>query len=104
MVLLPKRLFFSLNNSKGLAPFVSKVKQGMAGGAIVRHSFYVPNFGLDLVIYPDANTIRYSRAVLGSYYSKSVPASVKDRFAILKGPRCCFSLDEVEVSYLDPSG
>ena len=104
MVLLPKRLFFSLNNGEGLAPFVSKVKQGMAGRTIVRHSFYGPNFGQDLVIYPDANTIRYSRAVLGSYYSKSVPASVKDRFAILKGPGCCFSPDEVQVSYLDPSG
>ena len=93
---------FSLNNSEGLAPFVSKVKQGMAGRAIVRYSFYGPNFGQDLVIYLDANTIRYSRAVLGRYYS--VPASVKDRFAILKGPGCCFSPDEVEVFYLDPSG
>ena len=102
MVLLPKRLFLSLNNSEGLAPFVSKVKQAMAGRAIVRHSFYGPNFGQDLVIYLDANTIRYSRAVLGSYYS--VPALVKDRFAILKGPGGCFSPDEVEVFYLDPSG
>ena len=93
---------FSLNNSEGLAPFVSKVKQGMAGRAIVRHSFYGPNFGQDLVIYLDANTIRYSRAFLGSYFS--VPASVKDRFAILKRPGCCFSPDEVEIFYLDPSG
>ena len=97
-----RSVYFSLNNSEGLAPFVSKVKQGMAGRAIVRHSFYGPNFGQDLVIYLDANTIRYSRAVLGSYYS--VSASVKDRFAILKGPGCCFSPDEVEVFYLDPSG
>ena len=81
---------------------MSKVKQGMAGRAIVRHSFYVPNFGQDLVIYLDANTIRYSaRAVLGEFYS--LPSSVKDRFAILKGPECCFSPDEVEVFYLDPS-
>ena len=93
---------FSLNNSEGLAPFLSKVKQGMAGRAIDRHSFYGPKFtGLDIVIYLDANTVRYSRAVLGSYYS--VPASVKGRFAILKGPGCCFSPDEVEVFYLDPS-
>ena len=41
----------------------------MAGRAIVRHSFYVPNFGQDLVIYLDANTIRYSaRAVLGEFH------------------------------------
>ena len=93
---------FSLNNSELLAPFVSKVKQGMAGTAIARHSFYGPNFGHDLVIYLVANTIRYARADFGSYYS--VPASVKDRFATLKGPGCCFSPDEVEVFYLDPSG
>ena len=75
---------FSLNNSEGLAPFVSKVKQGRAGSAIDRHSFYGPKLGQEIVIYLDANTVRYSRALLGSYYS--VPASVKDRFAILKGP------------------
>ena len=81
---------------------MSKVKQGRAGRAIDRHSFYGPKFGQDLVIYLDVNTIRYSTAVLGSYYS--VPASVKDRFVIPKGPGCCFSPDEVKVSYLDPSG
>ena len=59
---------FSLNNSERLAPFVSKVKQGRAGRAIDRHSFYGPKFGQDLVIYLDVNTIRYSTAVLGSYY------------------------------------
>ena len=41
---------FSLNNSEGLAPFFSKVKPGMAGKAIDRHSFYGPKFGQDLVI------------------------------------------------------
>ena len=98
----PEAFIFSLNNSEGLAPFVSKVRQGRAGSAIDRHSFYGPKFGQDIVIYLDANTVRYSRALLGSYYS--VPASVKDRFAILKGPGCCFSPDEVEVFYLEPSG
>ena len=33
----------------------------------------------------------------------SVPASVKDRDTVLKGPGRNFSPDEVEVFYLDPS-
>ena len=64
-----KAFIFSLNNSEGLAPFVSKVKQGRAGSAIERHSFYGPKFGQDIVMYLDANTVRHSRAVLGSYYT-----------------------------------
>ena len=92
---------FSLNNSEALAPFMSKVKPGKAGRAIDRRSLYGPKFGQDLVIFLDANTIKYSRAVLGEYYA--VPSSVKDRGSILKGPGRYFSLDEVEVFYLDPS-
>ena len=89
---------FSLNNVEGLAPFMSKVKQGFKQFAIYRHSANGPGFGIDLVI--DA-TISQSRARLGSFYS--VPASVKDKLAILKGPGTYFSPDNVEVFYLDPS-
>ena len=92
---------FSLNNSEGLAPFLSKVKPGKAGKAIDRHSYYGPKFGADLVIYLDAETIMYSNAALGAYYS--VPASVTDKRTILKGPGQYFSPDEVEVFYLDAS-
>ena len=94
----PNAFIFSLNNVEGLAPFMSKVKQGIKQLAIYRHSDLGPAFGDDLVI--DA-TISKSRASLGSFYS--VPASVKDSFAILKGPGQYFSPDKVEVFYLDPS-
>ena len=92
---------FSLNNSEGLAPFVSKVKQGKAGRAIERSSYYGPNFGQDLVIHVEATRKRYSEASLGGYYS--APASVKDKGTILTGKHVYFSPDEVEVFYLDPS-
>ena len=93
---------FSLSNSEGLAPFVSKVKQGKAGKAIERHSYYGPNFGQDLIIHVEASTKRDSEASLGRYYS--VPASVKVKGStILTGKRGLFSPDEVEVFYLDPS-
>ena len=98
---------FSLNNSEGLAPFVSKVKPGKAGKAIYRSSYYGPNFGQDLIIHVEASRKRDSEASLGRYYS--VPASVKNMFTILAGPRRLdgkqqyFSPDEVEVFYLDPS-
>ena len=95
----PNAFIFSLNNSERLAPFLSKPIETKR--AIERRSDTGPKFGQDLVIYLDANTIKYSRAVLGKFYS--VPASVKDRFAILKGPGQKFSPDEVEVFYLDPS-
>ena len=91
---------FSLNNSEGLEPFLSKVKQEKAEKAIERGSYYGPNFGLDLVIHVEATRKSYSKARLGDYYS--VPASVKDRFKILAGTQS-FSPDEVEVFYLDPS-
>ena len=93
---------FSLNNSEGLAPFVSKVKQGKAGRAIERSSYYGPKFGQDLVIHVEATRKRYSEASLGGYYS--APASVKDKDStILIGKHVYFSPDEVEVFYLDPS-
>ena len=94
----PNAFIFSLNNVEGLAPFMSKVKQGFKQLAIYRHSDNGPGFGDDLVI--DA-TISKSSARLGSFYS--VPASVKDMSAILKGPGDHFSPDKVEVFHLDPS-
>ena len=93
---------FSLNNSKGLAPFVSKVKPGKAGKAIYRSSYYGPNFGRDLIIYVEASRKMRSEASLGNDYP--VPASVKDKGrTILTGKDGFFSPDEVEVFYLDPS-
>ena len=94
----PNAFIFSLNNSEGLAPFMSKVKGRFKTLAIYRHSDNGPAFGDDLVIKAK---ISQSRARLGSFYS--VPASVKDRLAILKGPGTYFSPDKVEVFYLDPS-
>ena len=91
---------FSLNNSEGLEPFLSKVKPGKAGKAIERHSYYGPTCGQDLVIHVEAKRKSYSQASLGNYYS--VPASVKDRLKILAGTQS-FSPDEVEVFYFDPS-
>ena len=98
---------FSLNNSEGLAPFVSKVKQEKVEKAIQRHSYYGPKFGEDLIIHVKASRKRDSEARLGQYYS--VPASVKNKFTILAGPgrldgsQRYFTPDEVEVFYLDPS-
>ena len=93
---------FSLNNSEGLAPFVSKVKPGKAGKAIERDSYYGPKFGNDLVIHVEATRKHLSQASLGYYYS--VPALVKDKGStILTGKHRYFSPDEVEVFYLDPS-
>ena len=94
----PNAFIFSVNNSEGLSPFMSKVKQGFKYLAIYRHSDNGPSFGDDLVIKA---IISQSRARLGSFYS--VPASVKDKLAILKGRGLHFSPDKVEVFYLDPS-
>ena len=94
----PNAFIFSLNNSKGLAPFMSNVKPEYKALAIYRHSDNGPAFGDDLVI--DAK-ISKSRAHLGSFYS--IPTSVKDKYAILKGPGTYFLPDKVEVFYLDPS-
>ena len=93
---------FSLNNSEGLAPFVSKVKPRKAGKAIDRDLYYGPKFGWDLVIHVEATRKDFSEASLGGYYS--VPASVTDKGStILTGKHRHFSPDEVEVFYLDPS-
>ena len=92
---------FSLNNSEGLAPFVSKVKQEKVGKAIERDSYYGPKFGQDLVIHVEERRKGSSKAILGAYYS--VLASVKDKLTILAGKHVYFSSDEVEVFYLDPS-
>ena len=93
---------FSLNNSEGLAPFVSKVKPAKAGKAIERNLYYGPNFGQDLVIHVEATRKHFSEASLGAYYP--VPASVKDKgTTILTGKHVTFSPDEVEVFYLDTS-
>ena len=94
----PNAFIFSLNNSEGQAPFMSKVNREYKKWAIYRQSDYGPAFGDDLVI---TAKISQSRARLGSFYS--VPASVKDKLAILKGPGTYFSPDNVEVFYLDPS-
>ena len=93
----PNAFIFSLNNSEGLAPFLSKVKPGRTERAIDDRSNIGPKFGSDLIIYLDAE----SHVSLGTYYS--APASVNDMLAILKGPGGDFSPDEVEVFYLDPS-
>ena len=94
---------FSLNNSEGLAPFVSKVKPETVGEAIQGGSYYGPTFGSDLVIHVEATRRMYSEASnFGIDYS--VPASVKDKSStILTGNVDYFSPDEVEVFYLDPS-
>ena len=94
----PNAFIFSLNNSEGLAPFMSKVMRGFEDLAIYWHSDNGPAFGDDLIIKAP---ISQSTASLGSYYS--VPSSVRDRLTILKGPGTYFSPDKVEVFYLDPS-
>ena len=97
-----KAFIFSLNNSEGLAPFVSKVKRGKVGKAIERNPYYGPKFAEDLVIHVEAGRKGSSKASLGVYYS--VPASVTDKGrTILMGSAGTFSPDEVEVFYLDPS-
>ena len=92
----PNAFIFSLNNYKGLAPFLSKVKPGYTGAAIERLRNHGPKFGVDLII----PLISKSEASLGTYYS--APSSVNND-NILKGPGGDFSPDEVEVFYLDPS-
>ena len=90
----PNAFIFPLNNSEGLAPFMSKVKREFKAFAISRHSDYGPTFG-NLVIKA---RISQSTASFGSSYS--VPSSVKDSSAILKGPETYFSPDKVEVFIL----
>ena len=97
----PNAFIFSLNNSEGLAPFVSKVKNDKTQRAINKASGTGPVFGQDLFIYLDASTVGKSYAYLDGYYS--VPSLVTDELAVLDGSKGTFSPDEVEVFYLDPS-
>ena len=94
----PNAFIFSLNNSEGLAPFVSKVKKDRAAQAIYRGSDTGPVFGNDLSIYLNEELVL---AILVDCYS--APRLVKDNLAILDGHQDSFSPDEVEVFYLDPS-
>ena len=97
----PNAFIFSLNNFESLAPFLSKLRPEKTKYAIDRRSDRGPKFGSDVTIYLDVNVIKYSKAALGAVYS--VPASVKNKDTVLKGPGRNFSPDEVEVFYLDPS-
>ena len=96
-----KAFIFSLNNTEGLAPFVSKVKKEYTGKAIRRNLYDGPQFGNDIIIADDADSSKYSKAVLDKNYS--VPASVKKSDKALAGTSMFFNVDEVEVFYLDPS-
>ena len=96
----PNAFIFSFNNFERLAPFVSKVKNENTKEAIDRKSDNGPTFGQDLLIFLTTDG-RKSFTDFGNYYS--VPASVKDKLAILGWYKKIFSSDEVEVFYLDPS-
>ena len=80
---------------------MSKVKKEYTGKAIYRKSYYGPQFGNDIIIADDANSSKYSKAVLDKYYS--VPASVKNSDKALAVTSMFFNVDEVEVFYLDLS-
>ena len=68
--------------------------------AIDRWSGSGPVFGIDIIIFNNANSNSLSYAGLGSYYP--APAAVQDPDTILAGT-LRFSPDEVEVFYLDPT-
>ena len=82
---------------------MSKVKKEYTGKAIRRNLYDGPQFGNDIIIAfaDDANSSKYSKAVLDKYCS--VPASVKNSDKALAGTSMFFNVDEVEVFYLDPS-
>ena len=93
----PDAFIFSLTNSGGLVPFVSKVTPRFKTHAIDRKAFYGPKFGQDLIIsLRNAGRIQNSKARLGTAYA--VPAANQ----VLARPDS-FLPDEVEVFYLDPS-
>ena len=96
----PNAFIFSLDNSEGLAPFMSNVKPEYKALAIYRHSDDGPRFGDDLIIYAKTGQ---SRARLDSYYSVPTSVKVKDKLSILKGPGTYFLPDKVEVFYLGSS-
>ena len=91
---------FSLNNNEGLEPFVSKVKKEYSKWAIYRASNFGPRFDSNVFIRDNADSNSNSTARLGNRYS--IPSAVQDRRTVLAGT-LCFSPDEVEVFYLDPS-
>ena len=97
----PNAFIFCLNNFEGLAPFVSKVKNGDTKEAIERRSDNGPIFGQDILIFFDPGSPRLSFTYFGNYYS--VPDSVMAKLKILGWQGKTFSPDEVEVFYLDPS-
>ena len=97
----PNGFIFSLNNFEGLAPFVSKVKNGRTKEAIDRRSVIGPAFGQDLLIFFNPQSGRQSYTDFGHHYS--VPASVMVKLANLGWHQRTFSPDEVEVFYLHPS-
>ena len=93
-----KAFIFSISNKEELDPFVIEVRRTY--GAIYRSSGFGPVFGFDIIIANNANSNSRSVARLGSYYP--APAAVQNPFTILAGTYC-FSPDEVEVFYLDPT-
>ena len=93
-----KAFIFSISNKEELDPFVSEVRR--PDRAIYRWSWWGPHFGVDIYIANNANSNSNSFARLGSYYP--APAAVQDPDTILAGT-LRFSLDEVEVFYLDPT-
>ena len=97
----PNAFIFSLNHFKGLAPFVSKVKNDKTKTALYRNSDNGPMFSLDLAIFSNAKSARESYTEFGISYS--VPASVTAKLAKLGWQSRTFSPDEVEVFYLAPS-
>ena len=96
----PTRLSFLSTILKRWHRLWARWKQEEKKKAIYRDSYYGPKFGADLVIYLDAVNIQDSKAGLGTWYS--VPAAVQNRRTVLAGTEY-FSLNEVEVFYLDPS-
>ena len=93
-----KAFIFSISNKEELDPFVSEVRSPV--GAIDRWSGSGPVFGIDIIIFNNANSNSLSYAGLGGAYP--APAAVQDKYTILAGTYR-FSPDEVEVFYLDPT-
>ena len=93
----PNAFIFSLKFER-LAPFVSKVKKDKTAQAIYRGSDTGPVFGQDL-------SIDLNHMIVETFLDKdySVPDLVKGKLAILGWHNGKFSLDEVEVFYLDTS-
>ena len=93
-----KAFIFSISNKEELNPFVSEVRR--PDRIISRAPLWGPCFGIDIGIAKNATSNNDSYAGLGEYYP--APAAVQDNYTILAGTYC-FSPDEVEVFYLDPT-